>query len=61
MGCVGFIFYAKKSDLSMCMKSPLMKPKFVLGARALFPKCTLEMRVREKWDQISKIIHFQTG
>lgn len=53
--CVGFIFHAKKPDLSMRLKAPSLKPKRVFGVRAVFPKCTLAMAVREKWGQIIKI------
>lgn len=59
--CVGFIFHAKKPDLSIHVKAPPLKPKLVFGAQAQFPKCTQAIAVREKWDQIFKIIPFQTG
>lgn len=59
--CVGFIFHAKKPDLSIHEKAPPLKPKLVFGTQAQFPKYTQAIAVREKWDQIFKIIPFQTG
>lgn len=58
--CVGFIVHAKKSDLSMCMKSPLMEPEFVLGALgAVFPHCALETAWEKSGTRFSRSFSFQ--